>query len=369
MSQRSEFLKQAHQAGVNISALCREFGISRKTGYKWLRRAAASETTELVDQSRRPQSSPSHTSPVLEARVLSVRDEHPDWGGRKIRRVLQNGGEPAVPAASTITAILHRHQLIDPQEAQKHTAWQRFERAQPNELWQMDFKGHFDLTAGGRCHPLTVLDDHSRFLVGLKACPDETLLTVQTQLTAIFEQYGLPECILMDNGSPWGYDLDSRHTRLTVWMMRLGIAITHGRPFHPQTQGKDERLNRTLQTEVISHGPLATLAECQTHFDQWRQVYNEVRPHEALQLDCPAAHFQPSPRPFPSVLPPITYAPEDLIRQVDASGKISLHNHAFRISRAFVHQPVAVRPSGEEGCWDVFYCQFKIARIQLHEEK
>jgi transposase InsO family protein len=369
MSQRTEFLKQAHPGGVNLSALCREFGISRKTGYKWLQREATAGTCALADRSRRPQSNPSQTSPALEARVLSVREAHPDWGGRKIRRVLQNDGEPAVPAASTITAILHRHQLIDPEEAHKHTAWQRFERAWPNELWQMDFKGPVELSAGGSCHPLTVLDDHSRFLVGLKACPDETLTTVQAHLTAIFEQYGLPEGFLMDNGSPWGYDLNSRHTRLTVWLMRLGIAITHGRPFHPQTQGKDERLNRTLKTEVLSHEPLTTLAESQTRFDQWRTVYNEVRPHEALQLDTPAAHYQPSPRPFPAVLPAITYEAQDWIRQVDASGKISLHNHAFRVSRAFAHQPVAVRPSGEAGGWDVFFCQFKVAHIQLHEEK
>jgi transposase InsO family protein len=304
----------------------------------------------------------------MEAKVLGVRSEYPTWGGRKIKRVLEDQEVKGVPAGSTITAILRRHEQIDPQEAQKHKPFQRFERAQPNELWQMDFKGYFALSSGGYCHPLTVLDDHSRFLLGLKACPNETYLTVQTQLTAIFERFGLPERMLMDNGSPWGDDRENPYTILTTWLLRLDIAISHGRPRHPQTQGKDERLNRTLLDEVISQQSLATLQESQLAFDQWWQVYNYIRPHEALQLDTPAIHYQPSLRPFPAFLPPVTYDPDDLIRKVDQTGKIYFHNRYFRVGKAFRHQPVALRSADTDGIFDVFFAKHKVAQISLRED-
>lgn len=366
MSNRAGFIEQAKAEGANISALCRAYGISRKTGYKWLQRERDGGVNGLADQSRRPQHSPRQTEGEVEAQVLSVRAAHPVWGGRKIRKVLQKQGVRAIPAASTITAILRRNDQIDRVASLQHQPMQRFERAQPNELWQMDFKGYFALQAGGYCHPLTVIDDHSRFLVGLKACPNETYPTVQEQLTAIFRQFGLPERMLMDNGSPWGDDWVTHHTILTAWLFRLDIAVSHGRPYHPQTQGKDERFNRTLKDEVISRHAMSDLSESQAVFDQWWQIYNYDRPHEALQLDAPAAHYQPSPRPFPDPLPPITYEPEDIIRKVDQSGKIYFRNRYFRVGKAFRYQPVALRPA-DQADFEVFFCRFKVAQIHLGE--
>lgn len=368
MSERTDFLREANQTGAKLSALCRAYGISRKTGYKWIKRYRELGESGLGDRSRRPHHSPRQTAVQVEAQVLEVRQEHKVWGGRKIRKVLQKKGCHPVPAASTITAILYRNGQIDPEEAQKHKPWQRFERERPNELWQMDFKGHFPLQAGGDCHPLTVIDDHSRFLVGLKACPNETMETVQSQLTAIFQQFGLPEQMLMDNGSAWGFDGQHQHTLLTAWLLRLGIAVSHGRPFHPQTQGKDERLNRTLLEEVIQQRTLATLQESQAAFDDWWQVYNYQRPHEALQLLIPSTRYQPSPRPFPMTLPPITYQPDDLLRKVDLDGYIHFRGHPIRISTAFRHQPVALRPVQQDGIWDVFFCKQKIDQINLHDD-
>jgi transposase InsO family protein len=368
MSARTEFIQMTKLEMANISQVCRHFGISRKTGYKWLKREREMGPTGLVDRSRKPHNSPKRTRETIETQVLAVRLKHKAWGGRKIRKILQNEGCLQVPAASTITAILHRHQQIDPEEAQKHKPMQRFEQKQPNELWQMDFKGYFALEAGGYCHPLTVLDDHSRFLVGLKACPNETIETVQAQLTAIFLRFGLPERMLMDNGSAWGFDCEARHTLLTAWLIRLGITISHGRPYHPQTQGKDERLNRTLSVEVIQQNRLSTLQESQEAFDNWWQIYNYVRPHEALGLLTPATRYTPSPRPFPTILPPVTYEQDDLIRKVDIVGKIYFHGRTIRISAAFRHQPVAVRPTENDGIFNVFYCKQKVAQINLHHD-
>lgn len=365
MSQRAEFIKEAKAEGANISSLCRAYQISRKTAYKWLKRERETGPTGLLNQSRRPKNSPKQITSEVEEQVLAVRDEHPAWGGRKIRRVLQNRGCKEVPSASTITAVLNRNAKISSEEAAKHKPFQRFEREQPNELWQMDFKGFFALQAGGYCHPLTVIDDHSRFLVGLKACPNETHLTVQNQLTAIFEQYGLPERMLMDNGSPWGDDRDHPHTIFTSWLMRLGITISHGRPYHPQTQGKDERLNRTLLTEVISRYTMATLPESQTRFDEWQYTYNYLRPHDALQLNTPGSRYVTSSRPFPAILPPVTYEPDDIIRKVDDSGKLFFNNRRFRVGKAFRHQPVALRPTESDAIFHVYFCKTKVAEINL----
>lgn len=368
MTQRIAFVKQAKEEDINFSALCREFKVSRKTGYKWLKREHEKGVAGLCDQSRRPKRSPKQTDQALETKVLEVRAQHKAWGGRKIRKVLQNAGCERVPAASTITAILHRHDKIEPEETQKHKPFQRFERERPNELWQMDFKGYFALEAGGYCHPLTVIDDHSRFLVGLKACSNEKAATVKEQLTAIFERFGLPERILMDNGAAWGFDLDAHHTTLTAWLLRLEIAVSHGRPYHPQTQGKDERLNRTLLTEVIRQQAIADLLECQSIFDDWWHTYNYFRPHEALQLLTPSARYQPSSHPFPSELPPVIYENDELVRKVDVSGKIYFQGKTFHISAGFRHQPVALRPTETDGILDVFFCKQKVAQINLRND-
>lgn len=365
MSLRTEFVHLAELEGTNLSRLCHRFGISRKTGYKWLKRYREGGESALVDRSRRPHHSPRRSSTDTEAIVVGVRQAHPAWGGRKIKAYLERKGHSRLPSPSTITEILRRHDQIDAEEAYKHRAFQRFEMEQPNQLWQMDFKGYFALAEGGYCHPLTVLDDHSRFLLGLKACPDETTQTVQEQLCGIFRCYGLPECMLMDNGSPWGHGVDSSLTLLTVWLIRLGVQIRHGHPYHPQTQGKDERLHRTLQAELLSLYPLPNLPYCQLSFDGWRDLYNYERPHEALDMQPPISRYQPSPRSFPEVLPPIFYDTGDLVRKVDALGRISFHNRNFRIGKAFRHTQVALRLAHRDGEYDVLYCHQKIARISL----
>jgi transposase InsO family protein len=364
MSLRKEFVVLAMADSANMARLCQRFGISRKTGYKWLARYLGEGDAGLGDRGRRPRASPWVTPPVMEEAVVRVREAHPAWGGRKIRARLQALGWAAVPVASTITAILKRHGLIDPAESRQHRAWQRFEAAAPNELWQMDFKGHF-AAAPGRCHPLTVLDDHSRYALGLEACADEQTATVRQRLTGVFRRYGLPRRLLVDNGSPWGADWEHPYTPLTVWLMRLGLGVSHARPYHPQTLGKGERFHRTLQAELLKYCQGLELPQCQRRFDAWRLSYNLERPHEALKLAVPASRYRVSPRSFPRTLPPIEYGPGDVVRKVQADGSISYRHQEFRLGKAFRGELVALRPTSIDGIWEVVFCNQKIAQLDF----
>ncbi len=364
MESREEFAMLARTDGSNIRELCQRFRVSPTTGYKWLTRYRELGRVGLVDVSRRPHVSPGRTAAALEDRIVELRDQHPAWGGRKLRRRLQALEEPVVPSASTITQILRRHGRLDGGEAAKHRAFVRFEQPRPNDLWQMDFKGHFALREG-RCHPLSVLDDHSRFALGLEACGDERGLTVQARLSEIFRRYGLPWRLLVDNGSPWGDAADNPDTQLTAWLMRLDVLVSHGRPYHPQTQGKAERFHRSLTAEVLTGPPPADLADCQRRFDAWRHVYNSERPHEALGLAVPLARYRPSARPFPEILPAVEYDGTDAVRRVDRYGHISWKGRPFHIGRAFQGHPVAIRPTAQDGCFAVHFCRYPITTIDL----
>ena len=261
VDQRREFTWFASQEGANMTELCRRYEVSRTTGYEWLARFVREGPPGLVDRSRRPHHSPRRTPEAMEGRVLALRDAHPHWGGRKLRRLLLNEGVDGVPAPSTITRVLERHGRLDGEAGGGRSPWQRFEHEAPNDLWQMDFKGPLRLLKG-TAHILTVLDDHSRFLVLLEGCADQRGTTVQEALTGAFRQYGLPARILTDNGSPWGSDRDHPYTPLTVWLLRLGVGVSHGRPYHPQTQGKAERFHGTLEVELLRGRGSTTSPAC-----------------------------------------------------------------------------------------------------------
>jgi transposase InsO family protein len=363
---RREFVELALRSGSNMSELCRRFGVSRKTAYKWLGRYKEAGVPGLNDQSRRPKCSPKRTSVILEEQVVELRSVHPAWGGRKLRRRLLDQGVKQVPAASTITEILRRRDLLS--ELKGGQAFQRFERERPNELWQMDFKGHFGLGAGGRCHPLTVLDDHSRYALVLEACGNEQGQTVEGRLRQAFRRYGLPEAMLMDNGSPWGDDRESPWTPLTVWLLRLGVRVIHGRPYHPQTQGKEERFHRTLVAEVLQGRVFRDLEECQFRFDEWRIIYNHERPHEALDLAVPGSRYEPSRRSFPEQVPELEFSPTDVIRKVQRAGWFSFQGQEWRISKAFWGERVGVRPTVQDGVWQVWFGRQCLGEIDQHAE-
>jgi len=365
MSSREEFVRLALAEGSNIRELCRRFGVSSSIAYKWINRYRGEGRGGLADRSRRPRSSPERTGPKIEAAVLKIRASHPQWGGRKIKKVLEREGLIKVaPAPSTITEILRRHGAIDPAESSKHKAVTRFERSTPNELWQMDFKGHF-ATERERCHPLTVLDDHSRFSICLKACCNEQTATVQHHLEASFRIFGLPWRIIIDNGSPWGDGPENPYTPLGVWLLRLDIAISHSRPYHPQTLGKDERFHRSLKAEVLSGHRFADIAHCQRAFDAWREIYNHRRPHQALGMEVPAKRYRASLRTMPGELPPIEYAPSDQVRKVQKGGWFTFKGRDINFPKAFAGYPVALRPTDADGVGDVFFCRHGVAQVDL----
>ena len=344
MSARIEFLDLARQPGANVSQLARRFEISRKTAYKWLGRDRAGES--VSNRSRKPSTSPGRTTAAVEELVLKIRERHPAWGGRKLRAILKQSPGVEVPSASTIAEILRRHGRLDGPRAGQPRDWQRFEHPAPNDLWQMDFKGHFALADGRRCHPLTVLDDHSRYSLGLVARVDEQTETVQKALRRIFARYGLPAKMLMDNGPPWGDPGGQLDTRLTVWLMELGIRVGHGRPYHPQTQGKDERFHRTLKEEVLMRETFASFEECEARFTAWQTTYNTIRPHEALALQAPIQRYRFSPRTFAEPPPPLVYAEGLEIRRVQSGGVLRFRDERYRVPPAFVHRALGLHQPG-----------------------
>lgn len=368
MSAREEFVRLAMQPGANKSELCRRFEISRPTGNKWIARFTAQGKAGLKDRSRRPRSSPARTAETVEQAIVDLRAQHPAWGARKLRARLQALRVADLPtAASTVHAIVQRHGLVSPEESDKRKAFQRFEHAQPNELWQMDFKGHVPLQDGARCHPLTVLDDHSRYNLCLRACANEQGHSVQAALTDTFRCYGLPQWMITDNGAPWGDSAAHRYTALGVWLIRLGISISHSRPYHPQTLGKDERFHRTLLAELLSREPLIDLSHAQRRFDAWRPVYNLERPHESLGMQPPISRYRPSARAFPEELPPIEYPDGVTLRRVQDKGELSYRGRSYRLSKALKGYRVALRPKLEhDGLLDVYFCHQRVGELNLH---
>jgi hypothetical protein len=243
---------------------------------------------------------------------------------------------------------------------------QRFERAQPNALWQTDYKGDFATQSGQRCHPLTMLDDHSRFNLILQAHDNQRTETVQAAFTAAFERYGLPEAILCDNGTPWGNVAEGTgHTALSVWLLRLGVRVLHGRPYHPQTQGKEERFHRTLARECIRRHTWRDLAHCAWEFSRYRHRYNYERPHDSLGEATPASRYRPSVRSMPATLPLPQYAQME-VRTVRSKGVITFGNQTWLIGKAFASLPIGLRPSPQaDGQWLVYFSHFCIGSLDL----
>jgi len=368
MSIRREFVRLAEQPQSNVRELCRRYGISPKTAYKWLQRHREHGEAGLQERSRRPLHSPGRSDPQLEQAVVQLHQRFPYWGARKLRNLLP--AEFARPHHSTIDAILRRHgcRVQYHAEAAEAPATRRFEHQQPNELWQMDFKGHFLLADrhASRCHPLTLLDDHSRFALCLAACEGERLELVRPHLIRVFRRYGLPHRITADNGPPWGSNIAGGLSALEVWLMRLGIEVSHSRPHHPQTQGKLERFHQTLKREVL-HRAFRDLAHCQRVMTHWREQYNHERPHEALDQRPPITRYQPSRRSYPEQLPELEYAPGDQVCKVGRIGQVSFKGRSLFVGGGLAGERVALRPTAVDGVYDVVFIHKILRQVDLRQ--
>lgn len=377
MDQRIDFVVLNQKGDLSFSELCRRFGISRPTGYKWLYRYNKDGIEGLKDRSRRPVCFPGQTTKEVEDLVEKLRNEDPEWGPKKIQKLLlrmqESGDFPfkKVPAASTIGSILLRRGLIKEDKSKKARSWQRFEYEHPNELWQMDFKGPVLMRNEVYCYPLTITDDYSRYNIALRACDNQRYETVKEHLTGVFRTYGMPSMILCDNGPPWGIAGSNTHaegqsiTKLEKWMIRLNIALIHGRAYHPQTQGKEERFHKTLQIELLDYKTMKDQKHCQKEFDTWRVKYNHIRPHEAISMNVPADRYQVSLRQFPETLPEISYLPGDFLRKVDVSGRVDFKGNRITVGKALYGDCIALRPTQSSDSYEVYYANKLIRKIYL----
>ena len=364
-AQRLAFVQEALRGERSFAALCRAYGISRKTGYKWLQRYRQAGEAGLQDGSRRPHHMPRRTAPEIEALVVRVRQEHPAWGGRKIAAYLQRQGHPSVPHPSTITAILRRHGLLGPRQPRQRVV-RRFQAAHPNDLWQIDFKAPMLFGDGKRYPLLTVLDDASRMLLTLVLCPRMTLEVVEQTLVHTFRRYGLPKALLHDNGPPWGTGDRRRYTRLEAWLLTLGVRVRRSRPYHPQTLGKDERLHRTLEAELASLAAQTPLPQAAEVLEAWRQMYNEQRPHEALEHRAPTEVYQPSPRRWQGQLPTLEYPDGAQLRKVDKFGFLHFQGQRYRVGRGLAGYVLGlVERKDEPHVWDLYLGAEHLSRLVI----
>lgn len=355
MEQRKEFIEQAAEC-TNFSALCREYGISRKTGYKWQNRFR--EDGSVSDRSRRPKHPHAKTAPVIEAAVLAMREENPSWGGRTIHAVLEADGIKGLPSAKTCSNILKRNGCIKPEESLKHRAYQRFEREQCNSLWQTDFKGDFGLLDGSRCYPLDILDDHSRFCIRTE--PKNSATGVKESFIQAFQEYGLPDAILSDHGSQFA-GFKGGYTHFERWLMDLDILPIHGRIMHPQTQGKIERFHRTMKAELL-HEPFLDLKDAKKHFARWRWKYNEIRPHSALNMKTPASVYTPSKR---LLFEPKPYEYTGHVCKVNNWGYLRFGPVQLFLSETMANTYLEVVPASDD-TFSVRYRNFQIALIDAN---
>jgi transposase InsO family protein len=272
-----------------------------------------------------------------------------------------------VPSHPTIGNILKRHDCEVIKNNKSNPAKKRFEREQANELWQMDFKGSF-MTKAHRCYPLTILDDHSRFSIGLKACKNETGATVKMHLTKVFEVFGLPEQINVDNGNPWGSsDLDSL-TSLNVWLIKLGIKLTHSSPFHPQTNGKDERFHRSLKLEILHQREYKNEDDIQKAFDTWQHIYNYKRPHQGINNEIPSSRYQVSRRKFSDKLPEYNYGSDEIVRKVsDKTGLFRFKGKRYRAGKALSNEHIAIKETEQTNRFAIYLMDKFIKQFSLQE--
>ena len=351
--QRLEACLQVRKLGRCVTEVARDYGVSRQDLHKWLKRFDEQGLDGLQDRSRRPSQSPTRTPQHMEQQVLELRVRYPTWGPEKLRHKLLEKGVEGVPSERTCARILKRNGCIA-QPVPAPEPLTRFERAAPNELWQLDFKSRLYLPGKPRVRvmPMTIVDDCSRFALCLRANQNSQFVTVWPILWDVMGDYGMPDAILTDNDSIFrGHK--GGITGFTACLIRLNIRHSSGRAYHPQTQGKVERLHGTIQRDVLNNHQCTTVQELQCAFDQFRTVYNYERPHQSLGLDVPARHYRPSPRRRPEKLPEIDYPAGAMLRKVWQNGSIQLRGCRVHIGEGIAGEYVRIVDRDHE--FDVLY--------------
>ena len=359
---RKEFAESARTA-KNFSRLCQEFGITRATGYKWVSRYERQES--LSDRSHAPQSVPGRTPDDIQEAILKVRYENPEWGGKTILKVLENEGYTNLPCVRTANNILQRNGLISETESQKRQAYIRFQREHCNELWQIDFKGDFPLLDGTRCFPFDIIDDRSRYCLGIFAKNNTLGVTQNMEIT--FRQYGLPNAILSDNGGQFA-GFKGGFTRFERWLMDLDVLPIHGRALHPQTQGKIERFHRTMKNELIKRSTFTDISDADKQLQEWRIKYNEVRPHHGIELCRPSDIYIPSQRKYPEEIKPYEYSGIYRTLKVNYKGYLRFDRKEFYLSETMTGAELELRPL-EGTHFALCYRNYKIAEIDTATEQ
>ena len=364
MDQKIRFIADYRRDYATFSELCARYGVSRKTGYKWVDRYEEIGPRGLEDLSRRPHSSPCATPlPVVE-QLLGLRRSHPSWGAKKLLRVLEKRGVTGLPGRSTCCDLLKRHGLVISARRRKypgHPGRPVSLVSQPNDLWTADFKGQFKTRDGRYCYPLTVADASSRYLLACQGLRSTSLQLARPVFFRLFQEYGLPQVIRTDNGVPFATTALGRLSSLSVWWIRLGIFPELIEPAHPEQNGSHERMHRTLKRET-AHPPKGSLAAQQVCFNRFRTEYNEQRPHEALGLETPSSRYRPSSRVLPKTLPAMEYPAHHEVRYVSANGGIRWKCAWVGVTHTLAGEFVGLEEVGD-GLWDVYFGPVLLGRM------
>jgi len=369
MDERLRFIARLLD-GESMTDVCRAFGVSRKTGYKLLERYREDGPVALADRSRRPVRYANQLPGQLERLIVDVKREKPHWGARKIREILVRrlAGDVRIPAISTVHAVLDRYGLVKRmgRRRSKANGTPLSAGAAPNELWAADFKGEFKLGDGRWCYPLTVTDHASRFLLLCEAMESTREEPVIAAFERLFIERGLPNAVRTDNGLPFASPNGLFHlSKLSVWWLRLGIAIERIKPGHPQQNGRHERMHLTLKRET-ARPPAANIIQQQERFDSFLAEFNAERPHEGLDMKQPAEVYAKAARPYQG-LPELAYPLHDRDVVITTCGRLCMHRKKINISTLFAGQRVGIKEV-DEGIWLVSFMHYDLGYIDLEQK-
>jgi transposase InsO family protein len=367
--ERWRFIEEWKSEDWSMAELCEFYGITRKTGYKWVERYEAKGLEGLWELSRAPHKHPNQVTGEMEDRVIGMREKHPNWGAPKIRaRLIRDYGEKGIPVESTLGEILKRNGLTTPRRRRRTSRVSEQKLAVaggPNQVWCTDYKGWFRTGDGERIDPLTITDQYSRYLFRCQAVRAADYLHTKAVMEAAFREYGLPDRMRADNGPPFGSNGESGLTGLTVWWIKLGIIPEHIEPGKPQQNGRHERMHRTLKQETASP-PATNGREQQKRFDQFRKEYNEERPHQALGQKPPTEFYQPSGRSYPILLREVEYPAGFTLRRVSPGGQMR-----WATEHVFVGHPLGGETVGleqiDEGRWRVWFSFYEIGILDTQK--